>query len=86
MKNKEGKNVFIDGGAEIVNALLKYNLIDEFIISIVPIFLGSGIRLFKEESPEQRIDLISSKKFKSGLVQLRYQKTTLIKISHKCNT
>jgi len=74
LKNKEGKNIFIDGGAEIVNELLKNNLINEFVISIVPILLGSGIRLFKEGSPEQRIDLISSKEFKSGLVQLRYQK------------
>lgn len=75
LKNKEGKNIFIDGGAEIVNDLLKNSLIDEFAISIIPIFLGSGIRLFKDGSPEQRLKLISSKGFKMGLVQLWYQKT-----------
>lgn len=74
LKNKEGKNIFIDGGAEIVNELLKSNLIDEFVISIVPVLLGSGIRLFKDGSPELRIELISSKQFKTGLVQLWYQK------------
>ena len=49
--------------------------IDEFVISIIPIFLGNGIRLFKDGSPEQRLELISSKGFKTGLVHLWYQKT-----------
>ncbi|TGE33411.1 dihydrofolate reductase family protein [Desulfosporosinus sp. Sb-LF] len=74
LKNKEGKDIFIDGGSEIVNELLKSNLIDEFAISIVPNFLGSGIRLFKEGILGQRIELISSKEFKTGLVQLWYRK------------
>ncbi len=39
LKAEEGKNIFIDGGAEIVNELLKENLIDEFIISVIPILV-----------------------------------------------
>ncbi len=74
MKSKEGKNIFVDGGAEVVNELLKINLIDEFVISIIPIFLGSGIRLFKDGRPEERLRLISSKEFRTGLVQLWYEK------------
>lgn len=74
LKSKEGKNIFVDGGAEVVNELLKLDMIDEFVISIVPIFLGSGIRLFKDGRPEQRLNLISSKEFMTGLVQLRYEK------------
>ncbi|MGE5421540.1 MAG: dihydrofolate reductase family protein, partial [Chloroflexota bacterium] len=34
-----GKDIFIDGGAEVIDVLLKENLIDEFIISIIPILL-----------------------------------------------
>jgi dihydrofolate reductase len=52
---------------------MKDNLIDEFIISIIPIFLGSGVRLFNEGIPEKRLKLISVKNFDSGLVQLKYQ-------------
>ncbi|WP_425800872.1 dihydrofolate reductase family protein [Desulfitobacterium sp. Sab5] len=74
LKNIEEKNIFIDGGAEIVNELLKGNLIDEFDISKVPIFLGNGIRSFKNGSPVQRLELVSSKSFKTGLVQLWYEK------------
>lgn len=74
LRNTEGKNIFVDGGAEIVNELMKTNRIDEFILSILPIFLGSGIRLFKDERPEQMLKLIESKAFSTGLVQLRYEK------------
>ncbi|HVD98896.1 MAG TPA: dihydrofolate reductase family protein [Cytophagaceae bacterium] len=72
LKSAGGKNIFCDGGAEIVNELLKENLIDEFIISIIPIFVGNGTRLFKEERPEQVLKLVSTKQFEKGLVQLHY--------------
>ena len=74
LKKEEGKNIFIDGGAEIVNELLRNNLIDEFIISIIPIIVGNGIRLFKDGRPEQLLKLVSSKSYDTGLTQLHYQK------------
>ncbi len=73
LKKAEGKNIFIDGGAEIVNLLMKENLIDDFYISIVPILLGEGIRLFKDGLPEQKLRLINSECFGTGLVQLHYE-------------
>lgn len=72
LKSENGKNIFIDGGAEIVHELLKENLIDEFIISIIPILVGSGTRLFNDGRPEQKLKLISTKKFDKGLAQLHY--------------
>lgn len=77
LKNKDGRDIFVDGGAEIVNELLRINLIDELVISIVPILLGSGIRLFQDGRPEQRLKLLRSKEFVSGLVQMWYEKLTL---------
>jgi dihydrofolate reductase len=74
LKSKPGKNIFIDGGAEIVNELLKKQLIDEFIISIVPIVLGEGVRLFHNTNPEQQLKLTGVKHFDMGLVQLHYIK------------
>ncbi|MBZ9687490.1 dihydrofolate reductase family protein [Clostridium estertheticum] len=78
LKNRAGSNIFIDGGAEIVNELLKIDMIDEFIISIIPIFLGSGIRLFKDGRPNKRLNLKSTKEFTSGLVQLWYEKLNIL--------
>ncbi len=77
IKSESGKNIFCDGGAEVVNELLKASLIDEFIISVVPILVGNGTRLFKDGRPEQLLELISSKTFETGLTQLYY------KVAHK---
>ncbi|MBS1773145.1 MAG: dihydrofolate reductase [Bacteroidetes bacterium] len=74
LKTKEGKNIFIDGGAEVVNALMKSHLVDEYIISVIPVMLGEGVRLFNEGRPEERLQLISSKAFNTGLVQLHYKR------------
>lgn len=73
LKSKTGKHIFCDGGAEIVNLLLRDNLIDELYISIIPILLGDGIRLFNNGFPEQKLKHIETKSFDSGLVQLHYQ-------------
>ena len=74
LKTEQGKNIFIDGGAEIVNEFLKENLIDEFIISIIPILVGNGTKLFKDGRPEQTLELVSTKQFDKGLIQLHYKR------------
>lgn len=73
LKSKSGKNIFCDGGAEIVNLLLRDKLFDELIISIIPILVGDGVKLFKDNRPEQELELVSVKNFDSGLVQLHYK-------------
>lgn len=73
LKSQEGKSIFVDGGAEVVNELQAENLIDEFIISIIPIMIGEGIRLFKDGRPEQLLELTDVKSFETGLVQLHYK-------------
>lgn len=74
LKQQNGKPIFIDGGAEIVNALLKARLIDEMILSVIPILLGDGIRLFQKGNYEQTLKLLTSKSYETGLVQLHYSK------------
>lgn len=74
LKSESGKDIYCDGGAEVITELLQNDLIDEFIISIIPILLGDGIRLFKDHRPEQELELISSKSFETGLTQLYYKR------------
>jgi dihydrofolate reductase len=74
LKQESGKNIYCDGGAEIVRLLMKENLIDEYIISVMPILLGDGKRLFKGGTPPTHIELLSSKNFDTGVVQLHYKK------------
>lgn len=73
LKSEKGKNIYCDDGAEIVNKLLKNNLIDEFIISVIPVLLGSGTKLFKDDRPEQQLELVSVKSLDTGLTQLHYR-------------
>jgi dihydrofolate reductase len=74
LKMKSGKNIYCDGGAEIVQKLLEHDLIDEIILSIIPILLGGGIRLFQDGRPLHKLKLLSSKQFEKGLVQLHYSR------------
>ncbi len=74
LKSENGKDIYCDGGAEVINELLKLDLIDEYIISIIPILLGNGTRLFKDGRPEQILELISTKSFDTGLMQLHYKR------------
>ncbi|MCO5238815.1 MAG: dihydrofolate reductase family protein [Chitinophagaceae bacterium] len=74
LKSENGKNIYCDGGAEIINELLKNDLIDEFIISIVPVLVGNGTRLFKDGRPEQQLELLDAKTFDTGLTQLHYRR------------
>lgn len=74
LKEEGGKNIYCDGGSEIIHELLQLDLIDEFIISIIPILVGSGTRLFKDNRPEQHLELVETKSFESGLVQLHYKR------------
>ena len=73
LKTRDGQNIFIDGGAAVVNTLLNHSLIDEIIVSIIPVLLGDGVRLFNNGRPEQAMQLLSCKQFDSGLVQLHYK-------------
>lgn len=54
LKSEKGKDIWIIGGANTIEALVIENLIDEYQICMLPIILGKGIRLFKElEKPLQ---------------------------------
>ena len=70
---KNGKNIYCDGGAEVINELLKNDLIDELIISVVPVLLGMGTKLFKDGRPEQLLEFVTVKSFDTGLLQLHYK-------------
>ncbi len=72
LKDENGKDIFIDGGATLVQQLMKDNLIDRYIISLIPVFLGGGIPLFGESGIEKKLALQQVTDFSTGLVQLRY--------------
>ena len=73
MKNTKGKNIWICGGANIANQLVKANLIDEYHITTIPVILGSGIRLFQKDNVYIRLKLEESKE-ENGIITNIYSK------------
>lgn len=71
LKEEDGLNIWLVGGSEIIDILMKHNLVDELILSVHPILLGKGMPLFKGIQ-EKKMDLIKTQEFGSGLVQLHY--------------
>ena len=67
------RRVYVDGGAT-VRGFLAADLVDSLTLSVVPVVLGAGIRLFGEDGPERRFVLEGAQSWPSGLVQLRYRR------------
>lgn len=74
LKQSEGKDIWLLGGGEIVALLHDADLIDEYIIAIIPIVLGEGIELFPNIKKQINLQLAKQKAFSSGLVMLYLEK------------
>jgi dihydrofolate reductase len=72
MKKQPGKNMMILGSGSIVSALTNLGLIDENLL-VTPVVLGRGKPLFKDLNSRQKLKLIKTKTFRSGVVALNYQ-------------
>ena len=70
---KPGKDIWLMGGGEIIASFLDAKAIDEFVVSVVPVFIGDGIPLIARRHRETKLELLSSEKFEDGLVQNRYR-------------
>ena len=73
LKTQPGRDIWICGGAELVNQLLRENRIDRFHIAVLPILLGSGIRLFSDGRPETPLTLTGTQGY-NGITELIYRK------------
>ena len=71
LKEQEGKDIWICGGASIVNQLLEAKLIDKLIITSAPTILGRGKRLFEEVDFQTKLSLESSVNY-NGFVESSY--------------
>jgi dihydrofolate reductase len=67
------KNILIAGGGHANGAFLNDNLVDEVFLSIHPIVLSKGIKLFEGANMEHIFTLIDSRELGEGLVELHYQ-------------
>jgi dihydrofolate reductase len=69
LKQQEGKSIIVYGSHKLVQQLMKFNLIDEYVLWVYPISIGRGIALFKDK---QKLKLVKSQPLKSGVIILKY--------------
>jgi dihydrofolate reductase len=74
LKSKPGKHIWLVGGSELIQSFVQCDLIDEYVISVHPVILGSGIPLFRSPLPTQKLIYRDCTSFDTGLVQMTYSR------------
>ena len=69
----KGKDIWMMGGGGIIASFLDEGEIDDFIVSVIPIFIGEGIPLIAQRHREVPLRLHSLTQFPDGVVQFHYQ-------------
>jgi dihydrofolate reductase len=73
LREQPGKDIWLMGGGGLIASFLDEQAIDEFVISVVPVFIGDGIPLIARRHRQVPLDLQSVERFEDGVVQLRYR-------------
>jgi dihydrofolate reductase len=74
LRRAPGKDIWLAGGADLVDTFRESDLIDDVILSIHPVLLGDGIRLFPDRHEPFPLELTRCVEYERGLVQLWYRK------------
>jgi dihydrofolate reductase len=73
LRARRGKDIMMMGGAGAIGSFLDAGQIDDFIIHVIPTFLGEGIPLLQPRARSVKLTLASSRRFSDGVVHLHYK-------------
>jgi len=73
LKDQPGKEIQVIGSGELVQTLIRNELVDEYRLMIHPIVLGNGKRLFREGGTPARMRLVDTKTTTTGVLILTYE-------------
>lgn len=73
LRREAGEDIWIIGGSSLIAPLVNANLIDSYIIAVLPTILGGGIPLFNEQTQERKLVLKSAKQI-NDIAYLKYEK------------
>lgn len=76
LKASSDKNIWLIGGGLLIQEFLRQNLVDRFIVTVMPVILGEGIPMFPPPTPQIGLELVETLPFSSGMVQLTYRRAT----------
>jgi dihydrofolate reductase len=72
LKAQPGKNILSDGSSQLLQLLFLHDLVDELHLSLYPLTLGGGKRLFPDGAHLSRFKLVDAKPYPTGVVGLHY--------------
>ena len=72
LRNEKGKNVWLMGGANVFGSFLSAGALDELIIHVVPVLIGTGMSLLDATPRSVELKLRSTRRFADGVVRLHY--------------
>jgi len=72
LRKENGKDIWLFGGGNFIKTMREYNLIDEYIFTIIPVFLGKGIRLFQDINRGNKLELIATDIY-NDIIQCHYK-------------
>lgn len=73
LKSTTGKGIAVFGGGELASSLFHADLIDEVVLNVHPIILGSGIPLFQPMKRQIDLELLKAKRLRNGCIVLSYR-------------
>jgi len=73
LKDRNGKGIVVFGGGELARSLFAADLIDEIVLNIQPVLLGSGIPLFHPIKDQINVTLVRSQRLNNGSIVLTYR-------------
>jgi dihydrofolate reductase len=73
LKVQQDKDLVILGSGELIQTLMQHQLIDQYVLLIHPLILGTGRRLFREGSAYSALQLVDNKTTPKGVVIATYQ-------------
>ncbi|MGH2445483.1 MAG: dihydrofolate reductase family protein [Candidatus Limnocylindria bacterium] len=73
LKEQEGGDIVLLGSGELARSLIGRGLIDEYVLLIHPLVLGSGRRLFEDDGPQLSLQLFDSKPTTTGVIIATYR-------------
>jgi dihydrofolate reductase len=73
LKDEPGKELHVMGSGELIQTLMRHNLVDEYMVLIHPLVLGSGRRLFSDIGARAALRLVDANASPSGVVIATYQ-------------
>ncbi len=74
LKQKGGGDIWLVGGGEITKLLHDEGLIDEYLLTLIPVILGEGIELFPNIKLKQKLKLTSHKVYDDGVANMYYER------------